>query len=118
MDIKTETPKIMKFAIFRRTHNKKFHHIPIYYNEADELIKEMEENANVDKGIKKSTDYHETIKGSMRRFQHNHISAASFAKNEKKRSNMRIIVILAILFSLAYLLWTHTDTFVEAFITR
>lgn len=108
----------MKFSIFKRSHHKTFNHIPIYYNEGEERIKEIEENAKVDLGEKKKSDYHDTMKGSMRRFQHNHISATSFANKEKKRSNVRIIVILGILFLMAYLLWTHTDTFVEAFITR
>lgn len=108
----------MKFSLFKRTQHKTFNHIPIYYDEAQERIKEIEENAKVDMGEKKSTDYHDTMKGSMRRFQHNHQSATNFANNEKKRSNLRIIVILAILFFMAYLLWNYTDTFVEAFMKR
>ena len=108
----------MKFSLFRKTPHQRFNHIPIYYNEAEERLKELEENAKVDMGEKKSTDYHDTMKGSMRRFQHNHQSASTFARNEKKRSNVRIIVILSILFLMAYLLWTYTDTFVEAFIKR
>lgn len=108
----------MKFSLFRRTQHKTFNHIPIYYDEAAERRKEMERNANPEAGEKKTTDYHDTMKGSMRRFQHNHQSATSFANNEKKRSNVRIVIILSILFLVAYLLWTYTDTFVEAFIKR
>lgn len=105
----------MKFSIFKRTKHKTFTHIPIYYNEKEEHIKDLEKQALAEMDEDKNRDYHETMKGSMRKFQHNHQSAVNFASNEKKRSNVRIIVILSILFLMAYLLWNYTDTFVEAF---
>lgn len=108
----------MKLALFRKTQHKKFNHIPIYYSESEERIKEMEENARVEQGVKKQSDYHETLKGSMRKFSHQHQSGVHFAQSEKRRSNIRIVIILLILFLVAYLLWNHTDTFVEAFIKR
>lgn len=106
----------MKFAFFSKPQHKTFNHIPIYYDEREERIKEMEEKAKEGTGEKKGSDYHASIKGSMRRYQQNHTSTANFASSEKKRSNIRIIVILSILFLLAYLLWQHTDTFIEAFL--
>ena len=108
----------MKLSLFKKTQHKQFNHIPIYYNEREERIKEMEENAHVDQSTKKDRDYHETLKGSMRRYNHQHQSGVHFAQSEKRRSNIRIAVILIILFLLAYLLWNHTETFVEAFIKR
>lgn len=108
----------MKLSLFRKTQHKTFNHIPIYYNESEERIKEMEENARVEQGEKKTSDYHETLKGSMRRYSHQHQSGVHFAQSEKRRSNIRIAVILIILFLMAYLLWNYTDTFIEAFIKR
>ncbi len=112
----------MKFSLFRRTQHKTFQHIPIYYDEREVRLKEMEEGAKAEakreaeKSADTSTDYHDRIKGSMRRFETNHQTAAVMASKEKKRSNMRIIIILAILFLVAYVLWHHTDTFIEAFL--
>ena len=106
----------MKFSIFKRTQHKTFTHIPIYYNEKEEHIKDLEEEARVEKSEEKSTDYHETMKGSMRKFEHNHQSAVNFSSNQRKRSNVRIIVILSILFIMAYLLLNYTDTFIEVFV--
>lgn len=108
----------MKFSLFRKTSHKTFQHIPIYYDKDEERRKELERNAKIDlgQGDKKAGDYHVTLKGSMRRFEHQHQSAVNFSRNEKKRSNVRIVVILAILFLMVYLLWNYTDTFVEAFI--
>ena len=108
----------MKLSLFRKTQHKRFNHIPIYYNESEERIKEMEENARVELGEKKTSDYHETLKGSMRRYSHQHQSGVHFAHAEKRRSNIRIAVILIILFLMAYLLLNYTDTFIEAFIKR
>lgn len=106
----------MRFSLFKRVQHKTFTHIPIYYDEKKERLKEMEESARAEQGEKRSTDYHDRMKGSMRRYQHNHRSAAHFVHMEKRRSALRVIVILAILFSVAYLLWKHTETFVEAFL--
>lgn len=108
----------MRFSIFRRTPNQRFNHIPIYYDPNKERLEELEANAKVDLGVKKKTDYHETMKGSMHRYAHQHRSATTFANNEKKKSNIRIVVILSILFGVAYLLLKHTETFVEAFMKR
>lgn len=108
----------MKLSLFKRTQHKQFHHIPIFYNEKEERIKEMEEKAKAELNKNEPKDYHKTMKGSMRRFEHNHQSAVNFANLQKKRSNVRIIVILTILFMVAYLLWNYTDTFIEAFMKR
>lgn len=108
----------MKFSLSRRTAHKTFSHIPIYYNEADERQKEREKNANIDlgKGDKKPSDYHTTMKGSMRKYSHQHQSAAHFASMQKKQSNIRVIIILVILLFAGYLLWEYTDTFIEIFL--
>jgi len=112
----------MKFSLFKRTQHKTFHHIPIYYNEKEERIKEMERQAQIElaeeEAKKKGEDpgnYRERIKGSMRRYEHQHQSTVHFSNHQKRRSNLRVIVILSILFLVAYLLWTHTETFVQAF---
>jgi hypothetical protein len=108
----------MRFSLFRKTAHQTFTHIPIYYDEGEERIKNAEDNAKVERGEKRDSNYKDTIKGSMRRFAHQHQSAAAFARNEKKRSNVRIVVILSILFAVAYLLLAHTETFIEAFMKR
>lgn len=108
----------MKFSLFRRTSHKTFSHIPIYYDEVDETRKDRERKAQIDlgKGDKKTTDYHVTMKGSMRKYDHQHQSAAHFTSSQKKQSNLRIVIILAILFLMAYLLWNYTDTIFEVFL--
>lgn len=106
----------MKFSLFKRAQHKKFHHVPIYYDERKEKLKDIEDRAKAELGQETDSTYQDRIKGSMRRYETNHRTMASMADKEKKRSNIRIIVILGILFLVAYLLWTHTDTFIEAFI--
>lgn len=115
----------MKLSLFKRTQHKTFHHIPIYYDEKAERMKEMERQAKVelaeeqtDSQGEDTRNYRERLKGSMRRFEHQHQSTVHFASNQKRRSNLRIIVIMSILFLVAYLLWTHTETFVQAFMKR
>lgn len=111
----------MKFSLFKRTQHKTFQHIPIYYNEKEERIREMERQAQLElqqERKQKGEDdgnYRDRIKGSMRRFEHQHQSAVHFASNQKKRSNLRIIIIISILLLVAYLLWNYTETFVQAF---
>lgn len=106
--------------MFKRTAHQRFNHIPIYYDPEKERLEELEANAQVELGIKKEkkTDYHQTMKGSMHRYAHQHRSATTFANNEKKKSNIRIVVILSFLFVVAYLLLKHTETFVEAFLKQ
>ncbi len=111
-------PKHMKLSLFRKTQHKTFYHIPIYYNESEEKIKKIEKNAKTEIDKPKEKNYDETIKGSMHKYDHQHRSGVHFAKSEKKRSNIRIVIILTILFMVAYLLWNYTETFVQAFIER
>ena len=114
----------MKFSLFRRTQHKTFNHIPIYYNEKEDRIKEMERQAQIEmqeqKGQKPADDagYRDRIKGSMRRYDHQHQSAVHFASNQRKKSNLRVFFLIVILLMVAYLLWTHTDTFIQAFLSR
>ncbi len=112
----------MKLSLFKRTQHKTFNHIPIYYNEKEERIKEMERQAQIElqqeqgkSNNNSEGSYRDRIKGSMRRYEHQHQSAVHFASNQKRRSNLRIIIIISILFLVAYLLWNYTETFVQAF---
>ena len=107
----------MKFTFFSRAQHKTFQHIPIYYNEKEERIKELERQAQIELQQKPEDDgnYRDRIKGSMRRYDHQHKSAVHFVSNQKRRANVRVAFIIAILIILAYFLWTHTDTFIQAF---
>lgn len=108
----------MKFSLFRKTEHKTFTHVPIYYNEKEEERKERERNAQIELGEERETtddDYTNRMKGSMRRYAHQHQSATQFSRLQKKQSNLRVVIILAILFFILYLLWKYTDAFIQFF---
>jgi hypothetical protein len=114
----------MKFSMFKRTPHQRFNHIPIYYSEQEERRKELVKSAEKEfvkeeeKKDEEAGDYHNRLKGSMKRYAHQHQSASAFTKSQSKRSNIRIVAILAGLFLMAYLLLRYTNTFVETFISK
>jgi len=89
----------MAFRLIKLPKHKTFEYTPRYYNEQKEELQERVKKIEREMGVK-SPDYKyvPNIKGQIRP----HYNRATA---EKKQSSLRLILILVILFVLAYLLF-------------
>ncbi len=89
----------MKFTKLAR--HRVFQHDPIYYDEKKENSQERERRIKSELGLlddtEKESGYSGRIKGGMRRRVSSNFDVA---RSEKKRSNVRLIIILILLFIL------------------
>jgi len=105
----------MKFTFTKLARHRVFQHDPIYYDEKKEQREERERRIREELGLlnedEKETGYAGRIKGGMRRRIKSHYEVS---RSEKRRSNLRLVVILIILMILGFYLiesgmeWLHT----------
>ena len=91
-------------AFFYLKKPRKFNHRPLYYNEDKEIHEELVAKAKKDLGIENEKDgnvHRPQIKGSFRGGGDK--ISFNFKRQEAKKSNSRIIVIIGLLFLLIYL---------------
>jgi len=91
----------MKFTFSKVARHRVFQHDPIYYDEKKEESQERERRIKSELGLldnaEKESGYSGRIKGGMRRRVSSNFDVA---RSEKKRSNLRLIIILIALFAL------------------
>lgn len=85
---------------FRIQKNKTFNYTPRYYDERKEKLQERIRQIELEMGMKKDGDYKPSIsKGSIRG------QIKKNARRADKKSNIRLFIILIVLFALAYILF-------------
>lgn len=104
----------MRISFFKLPKHRVFQHDPIYYNEKKEKQKEREHDAKGDLGLltqeEKETGFEERIKGKMRK----RISPPfALATRERRKSNIRLLIIIVVLMYLAYKLYTSSYEWLE-----
>ncbi len=83
---------MLRFRIFKLPRAKQYNYIPVYYDER----KEKKENQMNDES--KDNSYESRIKGSFKR------KTNTIDKKDAFKSNLRLIIIIAILSALAFYL--------------
>ncbi|MDG5799492.1 hypothetical protein QA597_03855 [Marinilabiliaceae bacterium ANBcel2] len=95
----------MRISFMRTPRHRKFHHAPIYYDKAKEERAERERKIREELGIISEEDKKrgpgERIRGKMRQRIK---SGFEVNRSEKKKSNIRLIIILMALMILFYYL--------------
>ncbi len=103
----------MKFSLFRLPKMRQFEYKPLYFDPEKErrekrrrtlLGKEFEEENTIDGG------HASRIKGAMRT---KHTNFANQVRKENKTSNLRLIIIVAILTFIAYYLYQSSGAWFE-----
>ncbi len=105
----------MKFTFVKTTRHRTFHHTPIYYDEAKEEREERARRIKDELGIEQEEDTRSTedrIKGKMRRKIATHFDVA---RKEKRKSNLRLIVILIGLMIAFYYLFSTSKEWIMHF---
>ncbi|MFB6319234.1 hypothetical protein [Saccharicrinis sp. FJH54] len=92
----------MGLYLFRTPKPRRFEHIPIYYDESKERLKEMQRQADLEAGKISSEDYVPNIKGKFRKNWHK--TAIDVTSTEKRKSNLRLVAIVIVLFFVAWLI--------------
>ncbi|MFC0878402.1 hypothetical protein ACE01N_17540 [Saccharicrinis sp. FJH2] len=103
----------MGFYLFRTPKPRTFEHVPIYYDESKERLKQMQRQADVEAGKLSSDKYVPNIKGKFRKNWHN--TYTSSARNEKRKSNLRLVAIIAVLFFIAWLILNSDFSILNVF---
>ncbi|NOZ45400.1 MAG: hypothetical protein GXO79_01310 [Chlorobi bacterium] len=88
-------------SFFRLTKNKQFNYIPRYYNEQEEEMKKRKERIAREINSENSADKTERIplmKGQIRNYYYQN------TKGIKRKSNLRVLIVLIILLFMAYYL--------------
>ncbi len=84
----------MKFTFIKTANHRTFHHTPIYYDEAKEERQERARRIKDELGLEQEEDDRSTeerIRGKMRRKIANNFDVY---RKEKRKSNLRLILIL------------------------
>ncbi|MBN2166385.1 MAG: hypothetical protein JW717_08930 [Marinilabiliaceae bacterium] len=107
----------MKISFFKLPKHRVFQHDPIYYDEKKEKQKQREHEAKKELGLlsqnEKEIGFEDRIRGKMRK----RISPPfSIAVRERRKSNIRLLIIIIILMYLAYKLWTSSGEWLDLII--
>lgn len=105
---------MFKFVIFRTPKPRRYTHKNIYYDPLKEAHEERQERIRKQMGIAASEDqpYKPSIKrGSFRRGIFGTAEETQDMRSERKRSNIRLIIILIILFGFAAFLYLTSKSF-------
>jgi hypothetical protein len=106
----------MKFTFIKIPQHRKFQYDPIYYNPEKEEKESRERRIRQEMGLSVENQddrgYTERIRGGMRRRIKSHFEVA---RSERKKSNLRLIIILIALIALFYYLLNSAYEWYEQF---
>ena len=96
----------MRFTFIKIPRHRRFQYDPIYYNPENEERKERDRRIRQEMGLpveekKDGRGYEERIRGGMRRRIRSHFE---ITRSERKKSNIRLVIILIALIVLFYYL--------------
>lgn len=99
----------MKFPSFSKINrNRQFHYTPMYYDAEKEDLDKRVEMAKVKYGIEEGD---ESIKREIRMRDQFKDSKSAMDSMKKWNSSFRLLIILALLISLSYIVFTNLDGF-------
>ena len=108
----------MKISFFKIPRHRVFDHQPIYYDEAKEKQKERENRIKGELGLldeEEQRDYAARIRAGFRS-KHKIKSHIEVRRSEKRKSNIRLIIILIVLILLAqYLVKSGQEWYTQFF---
>ncbi|MBK3517418.1 hypothetical protein [Carboxylicivirga marina] len=106
----------MKFTFSKVSRHRVFQHDPIYYDEQKEKNEARQRRIKEELGLledeEKEKGYADRIRGGMRRRMKSHYEVA---RSEKRRSNLRLVVILIILMILGVYLIQEGMVWMDSF---
>jgi len=106
----------MKFTFSKVARHRVFQHDPIYYDEKKEKQAERERRIREELGMlsdsEKEDGYADRIRGGMRRRIKSHYEVS---RSEKRRSNLRLVIILIALLILGFYLVQEGMAWMETF---
>ncbi len=106
----------MKFTFSKTARHRVFQHDPIYYDEQKEKREERERRIKEELGLltddEKEDGYADRIKGGMRRRIKSHYEVS---RSEKRKSNLRLVIILIALMILGVYLIQEGMVWLETF---
>ncbi|WP_430810600.1 MULTISPECIES: hypothetical protein [unclassified Carboxylicivirga] len=105
----------MKFTFSKVARHRVFQHDPIYYDEQKEKREERERRIKEELGLLTDEDkegYADRIRGGMRRRMKSHYEVN---RSEKRRSNLRLVIILILLMILGMYLIQEGMIWMESF---
>lgn len=109
----------MKFTFSKVARHRVFQHDPIYYDEKKEKREERERRIKEELGLlsdkEKEEGYADRIRGGMRRRMKSHYEVT---RSEKRRSNLRLVIILIALMILGVYLVQEGMAWMETFFTE
>lgn len=103
----------MGFYFMRTANIRKFNHVPIYYDESKENLEKMKRTAEAEAGAESDAKtYVPKVKGqfSKRRIG----EPIQFGADIRRKSNIRLVVIIVGLLFVGYLIINSGMTFIEA----
>ncbi|MGQ1889624.1 hypothetical protein ACT29H_04205 [Thermophagus sp. OGC60D27] len=108
----------MRFIFFKLPNHRKFQYDPIYYNAEKEKREERERRIRQEMGLSSEEDketrrYGDLIRGGMRRRIKSHFEVT---RSQRKKSNLRLIIILIFLFVLFYYLMDSAREWYDQFL--
>jgi len=102
----------MKFTFIKTAGHRKFNHTPIYYDEAKEEQTERARRIKSELGVEQEEDdrtIEDRVRGKMRRKIKGNFD---IVRTEKRRSNLRLAVILIGLFAFFYYLFSSSTEWI------
>ncbi len=87
----------MRIRFFRLSKNKTFDYKPMYYNEEKEELQQRIERAKREAGKSDDGTYVPNIKGQFKP-----VFDREMRRSSQRQSNLRLMVIIAVLFGIAY----------------
>ncbi len=106
----------MKYSFIKIPRHRKFQYDPIYYNPDKEKSNERERRIRKEMGLpvdeKEGRGYTERIRGGMRSRMKPHFEVG---RSERKKSNIRLVIILIVLFAFFYYLLNSAHEWYEQF---
>lgn len=104
---------MFKFTFVKTPKPRQFYHRPIYWNPEKEEHDERVERVRNELGQRDETEpYKPSIKrGSFRRGRWEQSFDSSDVKTERRRSNIRLVIIVVVLLALAVLLYVTSGVY-------
>lgn len=92
----------MGLFFFRTPRPNRFNHVPIYYDEAKEELENLKRNAEYEKRGVSDKEFKPNLKGQFKKHRMN--SSLEYGQDQRRKSNYRLLGIIAFLLLLGYLI--------------
>lgn len=106
----------MGFYFMRTGKVRQFNHVPIYYDKDKEELEKMKRNAEIEVNGTSgdSGTFKPNVKGQFSKRRIN--ESIQFGADQRRKSNLRLVMIIIGLLLIGYLIINSGSTFIEALI--